>query len=119
MERKHFKRATVLCFVFLIAVVSFFIHDFDPTGAKVHHILVQDMTPAFSPTWDVGMNKLWQLGPGVIPHLAAETATRDTAFSRKYATLWTNSPAWLKKHLSRPVNSADVREAATHAISEF
>jgi hypothetical protein len=120
MARRRLKVTVIVTAVVLLAVGIAFIYSRadNSLGGRVKKILITDMLPGAN-NWNEGMDKLWTLGPGVIPCLADEAGQRDTFFSKKYAQLWTNSPSWIKQHVPRPINRPELRSAAMHAIAEF
>jgi RNA polymerase sigma factor (sigma-70 family) len=90
----------------------------DPLSGRVERILREKMLPG-NGQWQAGMDELWSLGPGVIPHLASKARRKDPVLSKAYAWLWKNTPPALRRRWPTPVNRAELRQAAMHAIAEF
>ncbi len=90
----------------------------DSLSAHVERILRQKMLPGKG-QWQAGMDELWSLGPDIIPHLAARARLKDPVLSKAYARLWKDTPAGLRRYLPEPVNRAELRQAAMHAIAVF
>ena len=101
------------------AIVTFSSHwTPDPLSGRVERILREKMLRGNS-QWRAGMDELWALGPDIIPHLASKARRKDPVLSQAYAWLWKNTPAALRRRWPRPVDLAEVRQAAMHAIAEF
>lgn len=90
----------------------------DSLSARVERILRQKMLPGKG-QWQAGMDELWSLGPGIIPHLASKARLKDPVLSKAYARLWKDTSAGLRRYLAEPLNPAELRQAAMHAIEEF
>jgi RNA polymerase sigma factor (sigma-70 family) len=91
----------------------------DALSARVERILRQNMTSPGQGQWDAGMDELWSLGPGIIPHLASVARLKDPLLSRAYARLWKDSPAGLRDYLPQPIHRDQLRAAAMMAIRDF
>jgi hypothetical protein len=119
MNRAKMMIAIVVCPLMLLAggIGIMFLHAPDRPAAQVDRILKQDMLPGKN--FQKGLDELWALGPGIIPHLAAEARLPDSFVSQHYPDLWRKIPPRIRHYLPPPVDRSELRGAALHAISEF
>jgi hypothetical protein len=69
--------------------------------------------------WNAGMTQLWSMGPEIIPCLANQARLKDSLLTKEYARLWRKMPATLQHYFPSPVDPAQLRQTAMHAIQEF